>query len=195
MMEHSAFLLIVAGPNGAGKSTFTKAGKNALPVIDPDQIARIMNPENIESVAIAAGKEALRRARDFITARQSFAQETTLAGTSTLRLMAQAKEAGFRVHLVYVGLDAPERSRIRIAERVTKGGHNIPLDDLMRRYHRSLQNLPKALALADRAYLFDNSSHTRPPRRIMAAEAGTLIHHDAEFPSWAVKLAEQARHS
>lgn len=45
----------------------------------------------------------------------------------------------------------------RIAVRVMDGGHHVPGADVERRYLRSLANLPEGLALADRAWLLDNT--------------------------------------
>ena len=50
-------------------------------------------------------------------------------------------ESGWRVELVYLALPSPEMSRLRVAERVSHGGHNIPLKDIQRRFPRRLNNL------------------------------------------------------
>lgn len=52
-------LMIIAGPNGAGKSTLTKLFAANMPVIDPDAIARTIDPERPESAALAAGRQAI----------------------------------------------------------------------------------------------------------------------------------------
>lgn len=193
MSEPPAFFLVVAGPNGAGKSTFTQAGDNELPLIDPDQIAREINPHDPERAAIAAGKEAMRRARAFLAERRSFIQETTLSGNAHLKLMEQAKQARMRVRLVYVGLESPTLCAIRVAERVAKGGHNIPPGDIKRRYQRSLTNLKKALAIANRAQVFDNSSIRQPARRILETEKGRVIYKARDLPAWAAKAIGKTR--
>ena len=58
----------------------------------------------------------------------------------------------------------------RVADRVRKGGHNIPEADIRRRYGRSIYNfLHIYQPLADNWILFDNSgsrserSHSREP--------------------------------
>jgi predicted ABC-type ATPase len=45
------------------------------------------------------------------------------------------------VKLVYLALPNLAMSKTRVAERVAHGGHNIPQQDLERRFSRSLQNL------------------------------------------------------
>jgi predicted ABC-type ATPase len=39
-----------------------------------------------------------------------------------------------------------------------KGGHDVPVEDQLRRYPRSFKNLQPAIALADECVLFDNST-------------------------------------
>ncbi len=55
-------LLVYAGPNGSGKSSLRDQGTSPDPVevvIDPDRIARSLNPEDPRSADRAAGQAAL----------------------------------------------------------------------------------------------------------------------------------------
>jgi predicted ABC-type ATPase len=80
---------IIAGANGSGKSTISKSivTKINIPIIDPDAIAREINPLDPKSEAIAAGKTAINRAQKYINESVSFGVETTLSGKSYLKLM------------------------------------------------------------------------------------------------------------
>ncbi|WP_202895868.1 AAA family ATPase [Iningainema tapete] len=86
-------LTIIAGPNGSGKSTLTRYIQSNLdaPIIDPDAEAGKINPSSPESVAVAAGKQALRLARDYLKNNQSFAVETTLSGNTYIKMMQSDK--------------------------------------------------------------------------------------------------------
>lgn len=44
-----------------------------------------------------------------------------------------------------------------------RGGHDIPREDVVRRFHRSLVNLPKAQELADSFIVLGNSAITYQP--------------------------------
>jgi predicted ABC-type ATPase len=61
-------LTVSAGPNGSGKSTLTRSfefeGRDRL--LDPDFIARGLNPLNPSAAAIAAGREILKRTADYL---------------------------------------------------------------------------------------------------------------------------------
>jgi|AGTN01.1.fsa_nt_gi Uncharacterized protein conserved in bacteria len=178
-------LWIIAGPNGSGKTTLAQrhlAGR--LPVLNPDEIALEIDRRRPQApdVALQAGREALTRQRRLLAARHSFALETTFSGNRELALMRDAKAAGYKVNLVFVCLDSPQISMGRIALRVNAGGHHVPGADVQRR----LANLPEGLALADRAWLLDN---THPRMRLIASlEKGTVKSMTNALPRW-VKTA------
>lgn len=67
----------------------------------------------------------------------SFTQETTLSGQRPARIARQAKDAGYYVRLYYVGISSEAEALKRIANRVAKGGHDIPREDVHRRYGRA----------------------------------------------------------
>ncbi len=172
-------LLLICGPNGSGKSTWTKKQriKEKMPLLDPDFIAK---DENLNPVA--AGKATITRAKQFIEAEISFAKESTLSSKFDFTLMNLAQERGYKVKLVYVGLDTPIDNIHRVENRVLKGGHFVPEEDVIRRYERSMKNLEKALAVVDKALIFDNSG--RSPMKIAIIENGKVIDLAQNLPSW-----------
>jgi len=111
-----------------------------------------------EASALAAGREVLEKIGFYLETRVSFAAETTLSGKNYLRIMAEAHQKEFQVVLVYIGTENVEINLARIANRVLSGGHNVPEHDVRRRYTRSFQHLPQAIALSDAIVLFDNST-------------------------------------
>ena len=48
-----------------------------------------------------------------------------------------------------------------VASLAPNGGHPVPEDKIISRYHRSLELLPAAVEQSSRAYVFDNSNHAR----------------------------------
>jgi predicted ABC-type ATPase len=153
-MENKPQLVVIAGPNGAGKSTLSERFIfRKIIIINPDVIAK----ENALSI-LEAGKIAIKQRNEALTARKSFAIETTLTGSGEINLMKEAKRSGYKINLAYIGIDDVSLSRTRVKTRVTKGGHNVPNEDIARRYERSINNLPKAFEVADRAYILDNST-------------------------------------
>jgi predicted ABC-type ATPase len=136
---------IIAGPNGAGKTTFaleylpTVAG--CIHFINADLIAAGLSPLAPERQLLAAGRIFLQKIEARIAAREDFAFETTLSGRSYLRLIERLRRDGWRVRLIYLALPSVEMSKLRVAERVSHGGHDIPAADIERRFSRSLRNL------------------------------------------------------
>ena len=145
---------VVAGPNGSGKSTFALrylpdfAG--AVEYVNPDLMAQGMSPTDIRQ----AGKLTLERIAELIAARTSFAFETTLSGRGHLRLLSEAKAAGYRIVLYYLWMPDPVALPLRISHRVLAGGHDVPTPDVLRRYARSRENVREYAALADSLLVF-----------------------------------------
>jgi len=128
-----------------------------ITVLDPDAIARTIQPISVGTSAIAAGREVLYQANEHLASGQSFAIETTLSGKLYLKMMSRARQLGYENTVIYIGTSSVDINLARIQQRVLVGGHDVPEDDVRRRYERSLRNLPIALRLADNAILFDNS--------------------------------------
>jgi predicted ABC-type ATPase len=84
-------LTVVAGANGSGKSTLTKLSANNTPLIDPDAIAKKIDPVNPSAVAITAARQALALSQQYVQSESSFIVETTLAGNTYLNLMREVK--------------------------------------------------------------------------------------------------------
>ena len=85
-------LTLIAGPNGSGKSTLTRSvdfeGRDRL--LDPDAIARELNPLDPAAAAMAAGRDVLKRTTDYLNQGVSFAVETTLSGRGRVDLIREA---------------------------------------------------------------------------------------------------------
>lgn len=182
-------LTIVAGPNGSGKSTYTRAIRESLgvPVIDPDWEALLIRPDAPQAAAVQGGRQSIKRARTYLANNQSFAAETTLSGKTYLRMIIEAKQKGWQVNLIYVGVANVETSIDRVAQRVAQGGHNVPQEDIRRRYARSLANLPAAIELADRATILDNST-AAGHQLVLIVENGRVVEQVRELPEWVKTL-------
>lgn len=181
---------IVAGPNGAGKSSLTQndASFQRLPIVDPDAIARKLNPGDVEKVAITAGRQALKEIGQYINKHQSFIWETTLSAKNAPKFVALAKGAGFVVELHFICLDGWKNSRVRVNERVTKGGHDIPSDIIKRRYERSLGNMRLLMPAVDKGKLYSNQ--TEENRVVAKFELGQIQAMLKDAPEWAKHFAK-----
>ena len=138
----NAKLYILAGANGSGKSTISKVflPTEHLLCINPDEIAAEISPRQPENARIAAGRETLRRVSDCIERGVSFAIESTLSGTAYIRTLRRARSIGYETSIIYTYVDSPDVCLARIAARVRRGGHDVPEEDVRRRYWRSKRN-------------------------------------------------------
>jgi predicted ABC-type ATPase len=71
--------------------------------------------------------------------------------------MKRARDSGYQVGLIFVVLADVELNVKRIAERVSRGGHDIPPDIVRRRYPKSFANLANAIKIVHGCLIYDNS--------------------------------------
>lgn len=164
-MNDKPILVVVAGPNGAGKTTFVeKINTDILKktiFINADNIAKSLktkHPDKKENqINIMSGKAAINLYEEYLNKKISFSMETTLSGHFPIQILKRAKEGGFETSLIFIGIQDPSNSKIRIENRVLLGGHNVPDEDIIRRHNRSINNLRKAIVYSDKTKIYDNT--------------------------------------
>lgn len=184
-------LLVIAGPNGSGKSTLRRwleAQGIALPDhIDPDEIASGLDGDDTRRTREAQRIANERRAR-FLSEARSFSFETVMSHPSKIAFMREARAAGYCIILYYVAIADPLVNVARVADRVAKGGHDVPEDRIRARYQRSMSLLAEAARAADRVYVFDNSGCGGERCLCVAIEEGRLRTLDPDPPDWVRKF-------
>ena len=147
---------IIGGVNGCGKSSLTgalKAERSDLGIIiDVDKLNAQLGG------VLEGGKAAVRKIDECLEMGVSFTQEITLSGARTERTIRRAKDLGYTIRLYYIGLDTVEESLGRIRNRVAKGGHNIPREDVERRFSTRFADVLRVLPYCDEARFFDNDN-------------------------------------
>ena len=180
-------LHIVAGPNGAGKTTFYNTvlqPATGLPLVNADLIAAEHWPDDAPDHAYDAAALAEQIRGQLIDQRRSFVAETVFSHSSKVELVQHAHGAGFQTTL-HVLLVPEDGAVARVADRVANDdGHDVPEDKIRGRYRRLWVHIAAAIAIADTAYVYDNSSSARAFRRIAIFVNGSLVG-DAAWPSWA----------
>ena len=154
--------LIIAGPNGAGKTTFAReflpAEGHCPTFINADLIAVGLSPFRSDTMAVEASRLMLEHVRRSVDKRDSFAVETTLAGRAYQRFVTEWHEAGYQVDLMFLQLPSAELAIERVRRRVAQGGHNIPENDIRRRFDRGLENFQEVYRqLVDKWRIYDVS--------------------------------------
>jgi len=206
-MQGRPVLYVLAGVNGAGKSSvggylLTQAG---LAWYNPDDFARALVADygvSQEKANIEAWQEGVRRLRQAMAARRSFAFETTLGGHSITQYLLQACKT-HDVMVWYCGLRDPQLHLDRIKLRVRNGGHDIPEAKVRQRWVSSLRNL--IVLMPSLAYLrvYDNSTQFAKgqaigePKLLLEIRAAQRIHpamliEAVDAPEWVKPALEAA---
>ena len=158
----------IGGPNGAGKTTFARQFLPAVDVeqfLNADSIAAGLSPLRPEAMAIPAARLLLKRWRELVAARTSFAFESTFSGRTYAPMLREARAAGYSVRVCYLWLPSDGASLRRVHNRVRQGGHNVPAEDIRRRYLPSVRNFFELyLPLSDDTLLFEATSS--PPQLV-----------------------------
>lgn len=173
-------LYIIAGPNGVGKSTYVKRflpdQVRCFEFVNADLIAQGISPFAPEKISLRAGRIMLERLAELRARGESFSFETTLSGRGYVMFLKECHAAGYRIHLDFLWVPTLALTKIRVAQRVRKGGHNIPADVQERRFFLGIRNLFHLYRpCVDHWRIYDNSGET--PYCIAEEKDSQLIVH------------------
>lgn len=153
-------LCILGGCNGAGKTTLARELLPRLGLmrfLNADEIARGLSPLDPSLTAFKAGRLLIEEARGLIKAKESFTIESTLSGKTYVAMIREAKAQGYCFLLHYILIGSGDQAIGRVALRVKLGGHDVPEDDIRRRFERSRKHfIEDYVPLADEWGLWDN---------------------------------------
>ena len=151
-LANNARILVFAGPNGSGKSTISDSYDIEGMYINADEIKKQRRCTDIE-----AAQEAEHLREDCLQKQTSFTFETVLSTRRNLELLIRAKQAGYYIKSVFVATSDPEINVFRVKSRVFDGGHDVPVDKIRSRYHKSMRNIRELAALSDECRIYDNT--------------------------------------
>ncbi|MYD99282.1 MAG: hypothetical protein F4X98_18105 [Gammaproteobacteria bacterium] len=73
--------------------------------------------------------------------------------------MRRAKALGYTVHAVFVGTESHDINISRVQRRVGEGGHNVPPDEIIRRWQATQTNLIRTWPCFETVSILDNSGN------------------------------------
>ena len=198
--DHRPVLIVIAGPNGSGKTTITsKILKHewleGAVYINPDNVAQERfgnwnSPEAVMQAVQYCEEERENCLRD----RQSLIFETVLSSEGKVDFIRRAREAGYFIRLFFVSTNHPSINSSRIAKRVMKGGHDVPITKIISRYQKSSVNCKRCAALVDRVYVYDNSIDDADARLLYRMSNGKLFkQYTNDIPDWALMIVSGKR--
>jgi predicted ABC-type ATPase len=186
----SPVLLVVAGPNGTGKTTITvrlrrENWSDGVEYLNPDDIARDRFGDwNSPVATLAAAKWAAERREQLLAGSAGIAFETVFSADDKLEFMVRAKAQGYFVRVFFVGTTDPTINAARVAGRVSRGGHDVPITKILSRYSKSIANLSPMIEIADRVYIYDNSVENVEARLCARTIDGQLRKVYGPLPQW-----------
>ncbi|MET3806723.1 putative ABC-type ATPase [Nakamurella sp. UYEF19] len=154
-----------------------------LPFINADEIAALGWPDAPAEHAYEAAQIAEEQRRGRIAAGASFISETVFSHPSKVRLVSDAVDAGYLVHL-HVIIVPVELTVQRVLDRVRRGGHTVPEQKIRDRYERLWEHISAAIRIVDVVEVFDNSS-ARAPFRLCATYRNGALVGSPDWPRWA----------
>lgn len=198
--DYKPELIVIAGPNGAGKTSVTRKflhhewAEGTL-YINPDEVAkdRFGDWNSQEAVLKAANYCAALR-EECLRDKRSFVFETVFSAEDKIDFVIRAKQAGFFVRLFFIATEHPSINAARIAERVMKGGHDVPIAKIVSRYYKSIENCSMVASVVDRLYVYDNSVNGGDAKLQFRLVNGNVakIYVDS-MPQWARSLLPNKR--
>lgn len=119
-----------------------------------------MSPKDPSKARIAAGKKLINLLTECTQQGKNIAIESTLSGSFLEKHIKELKECGYEISLTFIFLASRELCIERIKSRVMKGGHDVPDEDVKRRYIRGLSNFWNSYRpLADYITLIFNNEY------------------------------------
>ena len=161
--ERRPEMIVIAGPNGSGKTSVTQKflhhewAEGTL-YINPDEVANeVFGDWNSAEAVMKAARYCTELREKCLKERKSFVFETVMSSDEKVDFIFKAKQAGFFIRLFYISTSHPSINASRIANRVMKGGHDVPIMKIISRYYKSIENCKLVSSVVDRLYVYDNS--------------------------------------
>ena len=160
-------------------------------LLNADIIASTIDPENPEKVGYEAASVAEQIREELLQQGISFCFETVFSHVSKIDFVAKARALGYEIILVYIHLDTSDLNEARVYQRVTEGGHNVPVNKIHSRIPRTMKHITAVLPLANEARLLDKSDRDNPFQQLASVELGRREWINNPLPPWAEEILRE----
>lgn len=129
-------------------------------------------------------KEFLRLAEMALKKNSDFAYEGHFSKNESWNIVETFKKNGYKLHLVFFGLNSPEQSSNRVLIRAKEGGHFVDDLTLRENFFGNLEQLNKRFSIFDSILILDTS--TLEHLRLMLIHSGTVQENCTidQLPEW-----------
>jgi predicted ABC-type ATPase len=190
--KHRPVLIVIAGPNGSGKTSVTSKilhheWLEDSEYINPDNVARdLFGDWNDKNAVLKAANYCNDWRERCLNEKKSHIFETVMSAIDKVDYILRAKELGFFVRLFFVSTETPIINAKRVAYRVMKGGHDVPISKIISRYDKSIGNCVALAPFVDRLYVYDNSTENTDAKLLFRLANGRFEKQYVEvLPDWA----------
>ena len=161
-MKSRPEFIVIAGPNGAGKSRLCPFYIQT-PSFDGNQLAltlRKEHPDWKEQWIHGTIATELQKQKDHAKVfHQDFAFETNFSSDLILDMIHEFKESGYKISLLYFGLENITESCMRVDQRKMYGGHDVEKAVIEYNFNEGIKRVQKNLHLFDNITFIDGSSN------------------------------------
>jgi predicted ABC-type ATPase len=194
-----ADLYIITGSNGAGKSSvgpryLPEKIFNQGPVFDGDKLFVEKRKELWHT--IKSPKECSKLAYEFVVETfewfveealsefRDFAYEGHFTNEATWDIPLRFMAAGYRIHLIYLGLKDTGLSERRVNDRSRAGGHYVDPGTVADNFHGNLEKLNQHYGLFHSVKIIDGSKSRHTLLTIFDKGQPSLAIPAKELPRW-----------
>ncbi len=169
MKKKSPKAYIFAGANASGKSTFIAflLENNLIDgiYINADLILKKeLNLEETKENYLKAFRIQSQKIKKCVKNKNDIILEIVVSKN----VIDKLKKAGYYITYIFIGTETPKINALYLVQRVSEGGHDVLMRDLIRRWHLSLKNLKTIKDIVDCLILIDNSNITKPPTLLLS---------------------------
>lgn len=200
---HRPVLAVIAGPNGSGKTTITEAllrhqWLKGCEYINPDNIAQQLGDWNDPRYSLQAAEQAARWREQLLSEHKSIAFETVFSAPDKLDFVQRAAQADYFIRLFFISTECPSLNAARITKRYLQGGHAVPIEKIVSRYYKSIQQCVDAVPWVERLDVFDNSQEgTNAWKRLFKygpQKQLAMFVEPADMPEWVSAIYSEAQY-
>jgi predicted ABC-type ATPase len=176
-------IFVVGGTNGVGKSTIREELLGpSIPYINADFIAHQLKVQHaslmLAELARQYGSEQIKK---YIASGESFAFENNLHEAKTFQWLEEMQKSGYRIELFYIGVKDLQITTSRIQERVKRGEHHVPPNEVYARYENGMKLLRHYFNMPDNIIMIDN---TNLSYTFLEVDKGRIVFYPANSPEW-----------
>lgn len=182
-------ITIIGGPNGIGKSSLAEeiCREKDIEFLNPDHLFQFefTNPDPGYFPYFLAGQ-----VERLMEQNSSFLYESNLHQPQSFQILDLAKQYRYRRILLFMSTDDLGILIARVQERASQGLHDVPPDEIHRRYNASLELLPRYLSAFNEVHLFDGSGSPEDLLKLGTYNNEIFAHEPdiQELPEWAMRI-------